>query len=266
MLGAYFDDSGTHGGDIVLVAGFFGYVNQWNHFSNLWAKKLADPCPGKLPLSEFHMAECQASQGEFLGWKRTETDFLVHELATIILQCGIYGFGGAVARKEYEKLVTGEWRRAHGDAETMCITNCFVTLTDLAKRRTPDPHVAILFDDRPQKRRDVQKIFDVYRGTTDGGPSMTNNPEIVSVGFASSKKILPLQAADMLAWEFYQDASDALAGRRESEGPRRKQLMRLVAGGRVTLGYCSPESVAKMLRHPTDPQLLATIANHLDFK
>jgi hypothetical protein len=44
MVFAYFDDSGTHSqSDIVLMAGVFGYVNQWEYFSELWAQKLADP-------------------------------------------------------------------------------------------------------------------------------------------------------------------------------------------------------------------------------
>ena len=98
MVFAYFDDSGTHSqSDIVLMAGVFGYANQWEYFAELWARKLADPSPGKPPLTRFHMAECQASDGEFSGWKRHETDFLVHELGSIILKAGIYGFGGAIA-------------------------------------------------------------------------------------------------------------------------------------------------------------------------
>jgi hypothetical protein len=112
MLAAYFDDSGTHkDSDIVLMAGAFGFPNQWDMFSEKWAKKLADPSPGKPPLSRFHMTECQAATGEFAGWSRTETDFLVHELGTIILACGIYGFGGAMSRKSYDQLVVGDRRR-----------------------------------------------------------------------------------------------------------------------------------------------------------
>jgi hypothetical protein len=118
MIAAYFDDSGTHpGSDVVLMAGVFGYPNQWDLFSELWAKKLAAPSPGKPPLSRFHMAQCQAAQGEFTGWSRTETDFLVHELGTIILETGIYGFGAGIPRKAYDRLITGDHRRATGNAE-----------------------------------------------------------------------------------------------------------------------------------------------------
>jgi hypothetical protein len=260
MLTAYFDDSGTHGGsDIVLMAGFFAHRNQWDLFDKLWAKQLSAPCPGKESLSWFHMAECQAGDGMFLGWKRHETDFLVHELGGIILKTGIYGFGGAMSRKEYERLIVGDYRRATGDAETICIINCFSTLLDLAKVVAPGQEIAIVFDDRPQKKRDIQKIYDIYK-------DVAGDAGIVSVTFASARKVLPLQAADLLAWEIYQDAQDALAGRREAEGPRRPQLTRLVAGGRAVIQFCSPEGVARLIHQHWDPEKLAMIAAHVDFK
>jgi Protein of unknown function (DUF3800) len=259
MLTAYFDDSGTHGNsDIVLMAGFFANTNQWDYFSKRWAKQLASPCPGKEPLPWFHMTECQAGDGLFLGWKRHETDFLVHELGTIILGTGIYGFGGAMSRKEYERLVVGDHRRATGNAETICIINCFSTLLQLANAVAPGQEIAIVFDDRPQKKRDIQKIFDIYK-------DVAGDTRIISVSFASARKMLPLQAADLLAWEIYQDTLDALAGRREAEGPRRHQLTRLVAGGRIAIQFCSPEGVRRLMQDQEDPEMLAMIANHVDF-
>jgi hypothetical protein len=259
MLAAYLDDSGTHqSSDIVLMAGFFGYPNQWDYFSELWAEKLAAPCPGKPPLSRFHMTECQAGDGEFLGWRRVETDFLVHELGSIIIKAGLYGFGGAIARKHYDQLITGDLRRSTGDAETMCIINSFVKIIDLVKRLQFAQSIALIFDDRPQIKGNVQKIFDVYKGASVGS-------DIVALSFASSKKILPLQAADLLAWEIYQDALSALAGRPDSLPPNRPQFERLIKQGRIWIEYCSPESVQKMARHPVNPELLSAMANHLDF-
>jgi hypothetical protein len=247
------------------MAGVFGFPNQWDFLSELWAKQLADPCPGKPALTRFHMAECQAGDGEFLGWKRIETDFLVHELDSIIIKTGIYGFGGAIARKHYDQLITGDLRRSSGDAETMCIINCFVKFLSWAKENALGHSIALVFDDRPQKRRDVQKIHDVYRGFVDGYKE-PESPEIVSVSFASSRKVLPLQAADLFAWEIYQDSLDSLAGRTEAEGPRRKQLIRLIKTGRVRIEFCGPDSVAKMAKHKVDPAFLSTLANHVDFK
>lgn len=261
MLKAYFDDSGTHGdSDIVLMAGVFGYPNQWDVFSERWANQLANPCPGKLPLERFHMAHCQAGAGEFTGWKRHETEFLVHELGTIIFDCGIYGFGGAVARKYWDEFIVGDRRRAIGDAETLCIINCFVKLIAFATHIAPARELAMVFDDRPQKARDIEKIYSVYGALKEAGL------EITSATLASAKKVLPLQAADLLAWELYQDAQDALAGRRDNWGPRRDQLKRLLKSRRIRIEFCSPATIKKMAAIQHDPKLLAKMADYLDFE
>jgi hypothetical protein len=81
MLRAYFDDSGTHGADIVLLAGVLG--TEWQHRSleRMWQKLIDSPLDGqKSRLSRFHMAECQSSHNEFAGWSRTETDYFCHLL------------------------------------------------------------------------------------------------------------------------------------------------------------------------------------------
>jgi hypothetical protein len=39
------------GAAVVLLAGIFGNQYQWRYFSELWATKLANPSPGKQPLT-----------------------------------------------------------------------------------------------------------------------------------------------------------------------------------------------------------------------
>jgi uncharacterized protein DUF3800 len=259
MLAAYFDDSGTHdGSDIVLMAGVFGFPNQFDLLSKLWASKLADPCPGKVPLTRFHMAECQAADGEFLGWKRIETDFLVHELGSIILRSGIYGFGGAIARKHWEELVTGDVRQTTGDAETMCIINCFSKTVAFANEFAPGHDVAFIFEDRPQKKQNIEKIFSIYRGFREAA----GRASVSSLSFSSSRKMLPLQVADLFAWEIYQDSLATLAGRAEEEGPHRQQLFRLMKGGRVRVEFCGRESVRQLTQVKIAPAVLQSLKDY----
>jgi Protein of unknown function (DUF3800) len=261
MLRGYFDDSGTHTtSDVVVMAGLFGYPNQWDLFSELWAKRLADPCPGKLALPRFHMTACQAGDEEFLGWKRLECNFLVDELIEIIRKTGVYGFGCGLARKHYDAIITGDHRRASGNAETMCIINCFVKLVRFTKDVMGSREIAFIFDDRPQQKHNVDRIYDVYQGVKENGVDIT------SVSFGSSKKILPLQAADLLAWEVYQDSIDSLNGRREAQGPRRRELRKLIERGRVRVEFCGPKNIPRLAQVPIDPELLAQIANHVGFK
>jgi hypothetical protein len=264
MLRAYFDDSGTHGGsDIVLVGGIFGYPNQIEYLSDLWAKKLSDPSPGKLPLRRFHMANCHASMGEFAGWNRTATDYLVHELGDFILKSAVWGFAAAIERKPYDELITGDLRRICGEAETFCYINCFRSIRRWAREFTSDRNVVLIFDDRPpDKKANVQKIYDAYDQAKGHDPGL---PEFASASFASSLKVIPLQAADMIAWEFYQDSMDTLRGRKREDGFRRKQLARLVKHGRFRSEMLDRHGITKLVQTETDLEMLAAMAQAVNF-
>lgn len=41
-LTAYFDESGTHGADYVVIAGFLGNTSAWNSLTERWTSALKD--------------------------------------------------------------------------------------------------------------------------------------------------------------------------------------------------------------------------------
>ena len=140
MLTAYFDDSGTHErSQIVLVAGIFGTESRMGSLERNWRKHIENPLCGRRPrLRRFHMTDCQASQGEFLGWSRTETDYFCHQLRTVIIEFDVAAYGIACARKNWDELVTGDMRAILGSPEGLCIRNCFVKSTQWARDNSFD--------------------------------------------------------------------------------------------------------------------------------
>src|SRR6202171_211297 len=151
MLTAYFDDSGTHEqSDIVLVAGIFGTEGRMDSLDRNWKKHVDRPlCGAKPPLRRFHMTDCNASQGEFTGWSRTETDYFCHQLRTEIIQSDVAAYGIACSRKDYDELVTGDIRAILGTPEGMCINQCFVRAIGWVQANTFDPKMSMVFDNRP---------------------------------------------------------------------------------------------------------------------
>jgi hypothetical protein len=260
MLITYFDDSGTHdNSNVVLWLGIFGNEHQWAYFSDLWARKLHDPSPAKLPLSRFHMEECQKGNGEFLGWSRAATDFLVHELGQIITKAGLWSYCTAVSRNDWDGLVGGDWRRAWGDAEQHCIMGCFSSATLWAQDHGYGD-IAFVFDDRPHRNAQVKKMFDIYRrGLTAKGIS----PSLDSITFATSVKFAPLQAADLLAWEQYQFTNDML--KRGSMARPRKQLARIMKDKRIFLRMVDKKEIERMLNSEYgNAERVAGIAKDMD--
>lgn len=212
MLRPHFDDSGTHTGGktgpskIVLVAGIFGTEARLEALDRNWRKIIADPIDnGSRPsLQRFHAYDCDNSIGEFLGWSRTETDFLTHRLRTAIIESGAAAYGIGIARQDWDDLVTGDMRGFLGDAEAYCISQCFVRTLRWAQEKTFDPQITFVFDNRtPEVERRAKVISDAFE-------RHTKQPEIVGTAFLSSHKVALLQAADLLAWELYHHANDIL--------------------------------------------------------
>jgi hypothetical protein len=219
MLSAYFDDSGTHDqSQIVLLAGVFGTEAEMTSLEWLWRQELDRPIDGtKPPIKRFHMTDCQGSRGEFEGWSRTETDYFCHRLQTAILESGVAAYGMCCARKDYDDLVTGDMRAILGDPEGFCVRNCFVKAIEWAKASTFDPKMTFVFDDRPHRKRENMVVFDAFQ-------RQIPYPHLVGISFMTSHDVLPLQAADMIAWELYQHANDILV--EGLRAPRRQQFLK----------------------------------------
>src|ERR1022692_4334052 len=127
MLGAYFDDSGTHGAQIVLVGGICGTEWQLKSLEKVWKQHIDAPlCGQKKRVKRFHAFECHNSLGDFAGWTRAETDYFWHQLETVILESHVTAYGVACVRQDWDDLVIGDLRAIYGNAEQMCIKNCFV--------------------------------------------------------------------------------------------------------------------------------------------
>jgi hypothetical protein len=73
VLGAFFDDSGTHASaPVIVMGGLLGTEQQWDVFADAWNALLAHPLPGKPPLSRFHLSPCRAGADEFRDYSLAE--------------------------------------------------------------------------------------------------------------------------------------------------------------------------------------------------
>ena len=244
MLTAYFDDSGTHDpSEVVLLAGLLGTENQFAGLDDGWKVRLAAPiCGRKDRIKNFHMTECQASRGEFKGWSRTETDYFCDLLAQEIIRSGVTGYACACSRRDSDELVKGDTRDILGDPEGQCVRNVFVKAVEWAKDITTDPQMAFVFDNRPHRQAENQLIFDLYQRYVQ---IENSRPELYSISFVSAKTLVPLQAADLVAWEVYQHARDIL-----EHGlikPRRRQYIELASGIKLDAQIVLRRSIRKMV-------------------
>ena len=197
---------------------------------------------GKEPLKRFHMANCQAADGEFLGWKRTETDFLVHELGDIILKCGLYCDCAVISRKDWNELITGDLLTALGDAEGYSLRMAFVRASKWARQTGGSDKIAFVFDRRQEREKEGKRIYALFEHLSKIEPTAVAP---VSIEFSDSHRTLPLQAADLVAWEYYQHAREYLKFGKPYAS--RKQLRRLWNGGRMKIGLATRSAIETMV-------------------
>jgi hypothetical protein len=162
----------------------------------------------------------------------------------------------ACARKDWDELITDDYRGIFGDAERACIWNCFVRTLRWAQNYTFDPQIAFIFDNRNREKwREYDVIGDAFQ-------RWIEYPEIVSYGFGKSTNLMGLQAADMVAWEAYQYALNRLGG---MKNPIRDQYRRLVKNVRVDAQMTTRDALEKIIANANTlpPEIRRAMAEHL---
>lgn len=226
MLTGYFDDTGTHDNSpLIGFAGLIGNEEIWHLFEASWHEKLQRPLPGKPLLERFHMADCMARQGEFQGYSVPERDAVVYDFRQIIIASGVWGYAVGVSRPDWDELVKPSpivgW---FGDAESFCFRDCVSKMCGFVAELSPaDKDLSLAFDKRPHRAeineyviRQVQEIQQFTQR-----PASAN---LLGVSFLDSTGSLPLQGADMFAWEFFTHCKRLLASDDNTPRPHAKQF------------------------------------------
>jgi hypothetical protein len=199
MLGAFFDDSGTHStSPVVAIGGLLGTEEQWNAFEPAWTRLLEEPLPGKPRLRQFHLSPCRAGKGDFRDYSRAESDLLTAEFRRVILNIGLVTVAAAVNRAAWNELVVGEVADELGSPEELCFYKCVESVINIIRLRKPGEKVVMAFDEGTRgKLRWWTKVFMAQQ---------QQYPELLSMFFAAVPKVVALQGADMIATETYQFA------------------------------------------------------------
>lgn len=197
VLGAFFDDSGTHAGSpLVVIGGLLGTDEQWDAFAAAWEALLAKPLPGKPPLRQFHLSPCRAREGEFESYNEAERNRITYLFRRIILDVGLVTVAAAVNKVAWDELVTDEMVGQLGDPIELCFVKCVDSVISIIRRRKPGEMVLFFFDQATKIK--LEQLAKFYR------IQAARYPEIAGISFAPVPNVVALQGADMIATETYQ--------------------------------------------------------------
>ena len=203
VLQAYIDESASESGDKRLVmAGYVSSVPEWERFSDDWDCELRRP-PS---IDYLRMVEAEHFRGQFCGWPEEARDRKLLALAQRIPGKLMGSIHTSVSRSEYLQILAPIAPYPMKQPYSMCFHSMIGLLPRLAARMPDPPTIDFIFDENnlgPDNLIYYQAMKDVL---PERARALLSGPPI----FRDDKKVVALQAADMLAWHLRKRVEDRM--------------------------------------------------------
>lgn len=200
MLQAHIDDSGSEGTTPIYALG--GYVlpaEAWADFSDEWEHTLHS---GK-PIEYFKMREARSYSEQFLGWTRGERDDKISQLSEVIPRHALMGLVCYIEWDEYRQFMANSVLPEQFDTPYFFLFYGIIESMLLAGFHFGNPESTdFVFDEQGKIGLEAVQWYGAFksRAAEHLQPMLGSSPI-----FRDDKKVLPLQAADMLAWHQRRD-------------------------------------------------------------
>jgi len=197
MLTIYCDDSGTDEKNrSAVVAGYVSNLAQWELFAKEWNKALKD-----FGVKQMHRADLENFKGEFTEdreWNPTRRTVFLQRLQPIIRHRMKFPVGTAVIRKDYEEVIPEAVRNKFGGVYGWCAHTLLVKLFIWCTRpsRLHAEPIQWVFEAGTIGQGQVDQMFRELSHVE------STNWRIKGWSF-QGKDVVPLQAADVLAYELF---------------------------------------------------------------
>ncbi|HWF91953.1 MAG TPA: DUF3800 domain-containing protein [Terriglobales bacterium] len=192
--GAYIDDSASSEDDeIFLLAGYAQTAPAWAAFSDVWAKTLRQ-APS---INYCHMTEAEGLKGQFLGWGKTQRDRKLAELANVIVKHDPWSIECFVSRQKYQEIIEPVIAYDLRGPYFSCFYGTIVSLARYHAQTGITLPTDFVFDEQGKVGAEAVLWYEAIKER--------QKPEIKALMgstpiFRDDEKVLPLQAADMIAW------------------------------------------------------------------
>ena len=202
LLKAYLDDSGApHGGHAFLtIAGYVANEAGWAHFEQRWSEELARSGVPYLHMKEFGNPRSEI-YAALKANKEMEADFMCR-LRQAIYESVDFCTQTTVIMSDFQSF--NRDNNITLDAYSLCLYGCLLML----KRKYYLNKVEIIMDKFDFAHSRYEKALGYAKSDT--LEPMIHNPFSSNVlgGDESFKTVLPIQAADLIAWEMRKICED----------------------------------------------------------
>jgi Protein of unknown function (DUF3800) len=204
VLHGYFDETG-HSSDVRQsfngMAGFLAQSSQWDRLEHKWKATLK-----LFQIPFFHMKDFAHSTGHFKGWNEAKRQRLLRKLLTHLESINPVPIGVIFSMDDFRSLPSEKRQYLTEPYLLSCSAMLSLTL-GMLKRIGANKRTIIIFSDQVEFR---QSPRDYYESACCRDRLM--NQLIAPPDFRDMRDVVPLQAADLLAYELYKECRRRRAG------------------------------------------------------
>ncbi len=180
--------------DIYLIAAYVHMADRWMSFADEWN----DRCKNHDPkITFFHAVEAEEGSGQFTGIRREFRNLKVRELAAIIQKWIPGSIHCWLNKRDYDAHYRGKVSKEYDDPYLVL----FYWIINLMAMGNVHFNVAkpvdFIFDEKKgHEKRALNWYFKIQELASEGMQQLLGNTPL----FRTDQEVVPLQAADMLAW------------------------------------------------------------------
>lgn len=194
---AYFDESGTHdNSQVVAVAGYVAVASCWVEFSAQWQIALDE-----WGLDHFHMTDFAVKAPPYDKWTELERRQRLTRLIGIINEHVLGSVGILIPKNAFDEIFSARAKSICGGAYGLATAACWMDLAEIMREKAIDGWVSYVFEAGAPGAGEIAKVF----GANLKDLEQQERLRLLSLRFEDKRNFLPLQAADLLAYELYRD-------------------------------------------------------------
>lgn len=243
----YCDDSGTDASSEIAVAGCcIATVEQWQEFTRNWAEINA-----REHFGTFHMADFVAKRQQFAGieWQeQRKRDRTMSALLGIVKTRAAFLISTAVVKSAYDEVVPNSVRQRMGNNHyTFAVRHCVALVEQWRARHGYTEPLQYVFDRMSKGSGDINDT--VFNIALTGGAAAVQRYGIAKDGWSFQDKsiVVPLQAADIWAWENFRYASRTFFAPVDKRAPIRASYRFLRQKVPCSVKYHNKQSLLKFV-------------------
>lgn len=208
VLQGYFDESGTHAdSDSVVLAGFLSTFERWQQFEAEWNKSLAE-----YDLPFFHMTDFANQVGHYASWSEDMRRARLGRLLEIVHGHAMASYGVSLSKKVFEAAFTPSAKRVVGNPYSFAALHCFLLVGTDLRQLDGEAWATHILESGANGTGEILSAYDFLVKI-----DATELTRMVSLRFEDKRLFVPLQAADILAYEMYKEHSNQVGVRHQQQ-------------------------------------------------